>query len=46
LLGLHPAQAEETLQGALELMYRLERALCEISGFARVTLAASGGRAW
>ena len=41
--GLHPAQAEETLQGALELMYRLERALCEISGFARVTLQPAAG---
>ena len=41
--GLHPAQSEESLQGALELMYRLERALCEISGFARVTLQPAAG---
>ena len=28
--GLHPAQPLDTLQGALELMYLLERALCEL----------------
>lgn len=41
--GIHPAQPLETLQGALELMYLLERALCEISGFTRVTLQTSAG---
>jgi glycine dehydrogenase subunit 2 len=41
--GLHPAQPLSTLQGALELMYRLEQALREISGFARVTLQPAAG---
>ncbi len=41
--ALHPAQAESTLQGALELMYRLEQCLREISGFARVTLQPAAG---
>lgn len=41
--GLHPAQPETSLQGALDLLYRLERALCEISGFARVTLQPAAG---
>jgi glycine dehydrogenase subunit 2 len=41
--GLHPAQPESTIEGALELMWRLERALCEIGGFARVTLQPAAG---
>src|SRR5262245_37919295 len=41
--GLHPAQPESTIDGALELMWGLERALCEIGGFARVTLQPSAG---
>ena len=41
--GLHPAQPLCTVQGALELMYLLERALCEISGFSRVTLQPAAG---
>lgn len=41
--AIHPAQPLDTLQGALELMWRLERALCEISGFARVTLQPAAG---
>ncbi|HRI54745.1 MAG TPA: aminomethyl-transferring glycine dehydrogenase subunit GcvPB, partial [Pseudomonadota bacterium] len=41
--GLHPAQPLGTVQGALELMYLLERALCEISGFSRVTLQPAAG---
>jgi glycine dehydrogenase subunit 2 len=41
--GLHPAQQEATLSGALELMWRLERALCEIGGFERVTLQPAAG---
>src|SRR6185503_5501391 len=36
--GLHPAQSESTIQGALDLMWRLERCLCELGGFRRVTL--------
>jgi glycine dehydrogenase subunit 2 len=41
--GLHPAQPESTIEGALELMWRLERVLCEIGGFARVTLQPAAG---
>ncbi|HWE29494.1 MAG TPA: aminomethyl-transferring glycine dehydrogenase subunit GcvPB [Polyangia bacterium] len=41
--GLHPAQPESTVEGALELMYALERALCEIVGFSRVTLQPAAG---
>src|SRR5437868_8636975 len=32
--GIHPAQPLGTVAGALELMYALEQALCEIAGFA------------
>lgn len=40
---LHPYQPEETVQGALELMYNLERMLSEISGLARTTLQPAAG---
>ncbi len=40
---IHPHQAEETVQGALELMYRLERYLAEIAGVSRVCLQPSAG---
>lgn len=40
---IHPCQAEETVQGALELMYKLERCLAEIAGVARVCLHPSAG---
>jgi glycine dehydrogenase subunit 2 len=41
--GLHPYQDEETAQGALELMWRLERALCAVVGVDRVTLQPAAG---
>lgn len=41
--GLHPYQPESQLQGALRLLWELEQALCEISGFARVTLQPAAG---
>src|SRR6202158_636571 len=41
--GLHPYQDEETVQGALELMWLLERALCEVVGVERVTLQPAAG---
>ncbi len=41
--GVHPLQTEESLQGALELMWRLERCLCELGGFTRVTLQPAAG---
>src|SRR5438874_13144122 len=41
--GVHPAQPESSMQGALELMWRLEKCLCELGGFARVTLQPAAG---
>ena len=41
--NLHPLLPEERVQGALELMWRLERMLAEISGFAAVTLQPAAG---
>jgi len=41
--GLHPLTPAPLAQGALELMYRLENILAEISGFARVTLQPGAG---
>jgi glycine dehydrogenase subunit 2 len=40
---LHPLQTVGRAQGALELMYRLERALAEISGLPHVSLQPSAG---
>jgi glycine dehydrogenase subunit 2 len=41
--NLHPLLPEERVQGALELMWWLERALAEIAGFAAVTLLPAAG---
>ena len=41
--GLHPYQPQALVQGALELMYELERWLAEIAGLARVTLQPAAG---
>ena len=43
LAALHPRSDEESAQGALELMHRLQGWLAEISGFARVTLMPAAG---
>jgi len=40
---IHPYQGEETVQGALQIMYQLEQALCEISGMDAVTLQPAAG---
>ena len=40
---LHPLQDDETVQGMLEVLYRFERMLCEISGLSRFTLQPAGG---
>ena len=40
---LHPAQSPARAQGALELMWRLERALAEICGLPHVSLQPSAG---
>ena len=39
----HPLAPEEVTQGALELAWRLERALAELTGLARVTLQPAAG---
>jgi glycine dehydrogenase subunit 2 len=40
---LHPLQPDSTTQGMLELLWRLERALCEITGMDRATLQPPAG---
>lgn len=40
---LHPHTPQELSQGAIRLMYELEKALCEISGFDRVSLQPAAG---
>ncbi len=40
---LHPYQPEDTVQGALELMWDLERALCEVVGMDRMSLQPAAG---
>ncbi len=40
---LHPYQPESTVQGALALMWELERALCEIVGMDRMSLQPAAG---
>src|SRR5438132_13187873 len=41
--ALHPYQDADTVQGALELMWRLEQALCAVVGVDRVTLQPAAG---
>ncbi len=41
--GLHPLQAESSVQGALELMYLTEKALAEITGMDAVSLQPAAG---
>ena len=41
--NLHPYQPEETLQGALSMLYELQNDLAEISGMANVTLQPVAG---
>ena len=40
---LHPYQPEETVQGSLEMMYKVDEMLREISGMDRVTLQPAAG---
>jgi glycine dehydrogenase subunit 2 len=40
---LHPLQPDQTIQGALEMLWRLEQALCGITGMARATLQPPAG---
>jgi glycine dehydrogenase subunit 2 len=39
----HPLQPDQTVQGSLELLWRLEQALCRITGMARATLQPPAG---
>ncbi len=41
--GLHPLAPAEETQGALELIYRLEEDLCEITGLAGISLQPAAG---
>ena len=41
--GIHPLQAEHSAQGCLELMYRTEKLLCEITGMDSVSLQPAAG---
>ena len=40
---LHPLQPDDTTQGTLELLWRLEEALCDLTGVARATLQPPAG---
>ncbi len=40
---IHPLQGEKSSQGALQLMFELEKMLCEITGFERFTLQPAAG---
>jgi len=42
-LNIHPYQDNKDLQGALELIYNLEKILCEITGMSRFTFQPSSG---
>jgi len=41
--SIHPYQKEDTVRGALELMYNLEQMFCEITGMKRFTFQPSSG---
>jgi len=40
---IHPYQDESTVQGALEIMYKLGKVLCEIAGVNNITLQPAAG---
>jgi len=42
-LAMHPDQPGQTSQGTLRIMYELERDLCQMTGFNRVTLQPAAG---
>lgn len=41
--NLHPYQNQDSIQGALELIYNLEKILCQITGMKRFSFQASSG---
>jgi glycine dehydrogenase subunit 2 len=45
LLDLHPLQPDHTVQGILEIMFRLEQILCEVSGMHKFSFQPRAGSA-
>lgn len=43
LAEIHPLQPQATVQGALELLYNLDRILCEVTGMDRFTMQPAAG---
>jgi len=41
--NVHPLQDERTVQGSLELLYKLEKALCEITGMQKFSFIPAAG---
>ncbi len=41
--NIHPLQDPETVQGALQLMYEMDEALCEITGMDKMSLVPAAG---
>ena len=41
--NLHPYQSEDCIQGSLQLLYELEKHLCEVAGMDRMTLQPAAG---
>ena len=41
--SIHPYQSEDTVQGALEVIFKLEKCLCEITGMSRFTFQPAAG---
>ncbi|MFC1513441.1 aminomethyl-transferring glycine dehydrogenase subunit GcvPB [candidate division KSB1 bacterium] len=42
-LGIHPRQKESTVQGCLEILYEVERLLCDITGLKATTTQPAAG---
>lgn len=43
IANIHPYQEESTVQGTLEILYELERMLCEVTGMDRFSLTPAAG---
>lgn len=41
--NVHPYQSEDCVQGSLQVMYELEKSLCEVAGMDRMTLQPAAG---
>ena len=42
-VNLHPLQREDCIQGSLQLLYELDKALCEIAGMDKMSLQPAAG---